>query len=80
MSEIYNTLNSDPEVENMHPVFLAVVDGVKCVVAVDNDGFTELTDAGKKYLDGKTKPASKPRAKVKPSGADDPLDTIDLGD
>lgn len=79
MSDLYDRLNSDPEVENMHPVFLAVVDGVKCVVATDADGFTALTEEGKKFLDGKTKPAAK-RAKGKTPGADDALDNIDLGE
>lgn len=80
MSELYDRLNSDPEVENMHPIFLAVVEGTKCVVATDIDGYTELTEEGKKFLDGRTKPVAKPRAKGKTPGADDALDNIDLGD
>lgn len=79
MSDLYDRLNSDPEVENMHPVFLAVVNGVKCVVATDIDGFTALTVEGKAFLDGRSKPKSV-RAKGKAQDAEPALDNLDLGD
>ncbi|HNM80841.1 MAG TPA: hypothetical protein PKL28_07290 [Rhodocyclaceae bacterium] len=81
MSDLYQRLASDPDVENMFPVLTVGYGSHKSIVAHVVDGQVYLTEEGKAYLEskgGKPKPARTQKAAEKPADEapknDDELD------
>jgi hypothetical protein len=54
---LYDQLANHKDVENCHPVFVARVDGKRCIVASVTDGVVYLTDEGRTLLGAADKPA-----------------------
>lgn len=83
----YEILNSDARVQNMHPKFIAVVEGKHQVLANVVDGTVYLTDEGRSFLADKAE--VKPTRKRASKKVEEPVesanelvdeDDFDLGD
>ena len=77
---IYDDLNNNPGVENLFPVFIAEVAGVRSVIANVVEGVVYLTDAGKAFLEASPPTVSKRAAKSKPASQVDGAIDVQLDD